>query len=219
MTINGFNAVVVCDIPMGGGLSSSAALEVSTATLIEAMTGHAFDPLDKVLMCQKAEHEFAGTPCGIMDQFITSRAQANHLMLLDCRNNEPTHVPFGGDEVAILIADTRVKHDLAEEESPYARRRASCESAAQKLGVSSLRDVDEAVLLTGRALLSDEESKRARHVIGEIERTVEAVSAIERCDWTRFGELMNASHASLRDDYEVSCDELDAMVEAAHAIG
>ena len=138
MRPGGLRAVVGSDVPVGGGLSSSAALEVATATLVEAMTGRTLDPVAKALLCQKAEHEFAGVPCGIMDQFASVMCQADHAMLLDCRSQEVEQIPLTDPAVTVLIINTNVKHELSGGE--YAERRGQCETAAGKLGVKSLRD-------------------------------------------------------------------------------
>ena len=204
-------------VPMGGGLSSSAALEVSTATLLEAATGHRLDPIEKALLCQKAEHDYAGMPCGIMDQFISVMGKADHLLLLDCRSRATQLVPMNDTSVALLITNTNVKHELTGGE--YAQRRSQCEQAAKALAVPSLREATAAVLESGKSSMPEVVFRRARHVIGEIERTVQAASEIKTSNWSTVGKLMYASHASLRDDYEVSCPELDAVVEIAAAIG
>ena len=213
----GFEAVIHSDVPLGGGLSSSAALEVATATLIEVMTGQTLEPVAKALLCQKAEHEYAKMPCGIMDQFISVMGQADHLMLLDCRAEEAKMVPLDSPAVTVLITNTNVKHELTGSE--YPQRRAACEETAQRLGVEALRDATMEMLDGAKDELSDEHYRRARHVIGEIERTLEAATALEVGNWDKVGRLMYASHESLRDDYEVSCPELDLLVEIAAAIG
>jgi galactokinase len=192
-------------------------LEVCTATLIEAVTGRKIVPVEKALLCQKAEHEFAGVPCGIMDQFISVMGRQNNLLLLDCRSRETQLVPMNDPAVSLLIANTNVKHELANGE--YARRRAQCEAAAKALGVASLRDATPAGLAGARGNMEDVVFRRARHVIGEIERTVQAAEGIRASNWPAVGQLMFASHRSLRDDYEVSCKELDAMVEIAEGLG
>jgi len=204
-------------VPLGGGLSSSAALEVCTATLIEAATGKAIDPIEKALLAQKAEHDFAGVPCGIMDQFISALGREGHLLLLDCRTRKTELVPMSDPSVALLVINTNVKHELSGGE--YAERRAQCEEAAAKLGVKSLRDVTAEQLEQGKGKLSELVFRRARHVIGEIERTVHAAEGIRQSNWPTVGQFMYASHAALRDDYEVSCAELDAVVEIAEDIG
>ena len=204
-------------VPLGGGLSSSAALEVCTATLLEAATGQSIAPVEKALLAQKAEHEFAGVPCGIMDQFISALGREGHLLLLDCRTRRTELVPMRDPTVALLVINTNVKHELSGGE--YAERRAQCEEAAKKLGVKSLRDVDADQLEKGKGKLSEVVYRRARHVIGEIERTTHAAEGIRHSNWPTVGQLMYASHYALRDDYEVSCDELDAVVEIAECIG
>jgi len=204
-------------VPLGGGLSSSAALEVSTATLLEAATGEVMDPVEKALLCQKAEHEFAGVPCGIMDQFISVMGRPNQLLLLDCRSRKTRLVPMDDPAVAILIINSNVRHELGTGE--YAKRRAQCEAAAKILGVKSLRDATADGLENAKNGMDDTIFRRARHVIGEIERTLHAAEGFRASNWVTVGQLMYASHASLRDDYEVSCPELDAIVEIGDAIG
>jgi galactokinase len=204
-------------VPMGGGLSSSAALEVATATLLEIATGHKLDPVEKALLCQKAEHEFAGVPCGIMDQFISVMGRKDHLLLLDCRSRQTELVPMNDASMALLVTNTNVKHELGSGE--YAKRRAQCEAAAKAIGVPSLRDASSAALEKSRGAMDEVAFRRARHVIGEIDRTTKAARAIRESKWQETGQLMYASHDSLRDDYEVSCPELDAVVEIARGIG
>jgi galactokinase len=213
----GFHAVIDSAVPFGGGLSSSASLEVATATLIEAITGTTLNPVEKALLCQKAEHEFAGVPCGIMDQFASVMCQADHLMLLDCRSQQIEHIPLVDPNVTVLIVNTNVKHELSGGE--YAQRRAQCEAAARKLGVASLRDATLSQLEAQRGQMDAIEFRRARHVISEIERTRDAATALKAGDWPRVGRLMYASHNSLRDDYEVSCPELDLLVNLTRQVG
>ncbi len=213
----GFQAVIETSVPVGGGLSSSAALEVATATLMEAMTGTTLEPIEKATLCQKAEHEYAGVPCGIMDQFASVMCRADHLMLLDCRSQRVEHIPLLDPNITVLIVDTNVKHELSGGE--YAERRRQCESAARELGVASLRDAKLPQLQARRRHLAPTEFRRARHVISEIARTVRAAAAMKAGDWPEVGRLMYASHDSLRDDYEVSCQELDLLVELARALG
>jgi galactokinase len=213
----GLDVALHSTVPMGGGLSSSAALEVCTATLVEAVTGRQIDPVEKALLCQKAEHEFAGVPCGIMDQFISVMGREDHLLLLDCRSRKTELVPMRDPAVELLIANTNVKHELGS--GQYAKRRAQCEAAAKLLGVPSLRDAGAEALNRVKTKMEDVVFRRARHVISEIERTVQAAGRVRASDWPKVGELMYASHRSLRDDYEVSCAELDALVEIAESIG
>jgi len=213
----GFDALVFSTVPLGGGLSSSAALEVAMATLLETITGRQLDPIEKALLCQKAEHDFAGMPCGIMDQFISVLGQENRVMLLDCRSQKPELVPMSDPAVAVLIINTNVKHELTGSE--YPARRKQCEVAAKSLGVASLRDATAEGLEGARGKMDKVVYRRARHVIGEIERTVHAAEGVRASNWTTVGQLMYASHDSLREDYEVSCPELDAVVEIAKGIG
>ena len=215
--IPGFDALIHSTVPLGGGLSSSAALEVSTATLLESITGTKLDPVDKALLCQKAEHDYAGMPCGIMDQFISVMGRENHILLLDCRTRKTELVPMNDASVALLITNTNVKHELTGGE--YSTRRSQCEQAAAALNLKSLRDADMPKLEAGKGKMDPVTYRRARHVIGEIERTTAAAKETKASNWAKVGELMYASHASLRDDYEVSCSELDAVVEIAQGIG
>ena len=215
--VPGFDAVIESTLPYGGGLASSAALEVATATLLEAMTGQTLDPIAKAQLCQRAEHDFAGVPCGIMDQFTSILARENHALLLDCRSRTTTPVPMTNPEVAVLIVNTHIRHKLAESE--YAKRRSQCEAAARALKVTALRDATPAALNKAQKQMEPVVFRRARHVITENERTVQMAKAIQASDWPAVGQLMYASHASLRDDYEVSCPELDAVVEVARALG
>jgi galactokinase len=213
----GLDVLLHSTVPLGGGLSSSAALEVCTATLLETVTGKKLDPVEKALVCQKAEHDFAGMPCGIMDQFISVMGKQDHLLLLDCRSRKPELVPMADPSVAILIINTNVKHELTGSE--YPTRRKQCETAAKILGVPSLRNADAKALEDTKGKMDEVVYHRARHVIGEIERTVHAAEGIRASNWPTVGQLMYASHRSLRDDYEVSCKELDAVVEIAESIG
>jgi galactokinase len=213
----GLDVLLHSTVPFGSGLSSSASLEVSTATLLEAVTGQKIDPVEKALLCQKAEHEFANVPCGIMDQFISVMGRESHLLLLDCRSRQTELVPMRDPAVELLICNTNVKHELGS--GQYAKRRAQCEAAAKILGVPSLRDATNDALSSAREKMEEVVFRRARHVLGEIARTEQCAAAVRSSQWEKAGELMYASHRSLRDDYEVSCAELDAIVEIAEAIG
>ena len=213
----GLDVLLHSTVPLGGGLSSSAALEVCTATLIETVTGKKIDPVEKALLCQKAENDFAGVPCGIMDQFISVLGRENHLLLLDCRSRRTELVPMNDPSVTVLIVNTNVKHDLGGSE--YSVRRKQCETAAKILGVSSLRDATPNSLEQAWGRMDEVIYRRARHVISEIERVAYAAEGVRASNWPTVGQLMYASHDSLRDNYEVSCRELDAVVEIAGAIG
>jgi galactokinase len=213
----GFDAVIESTLPFGGGLASSAALEVATATLLEAMVGPKLEPLQKASLCQQAEHDFAGVPCGIMDQFTSILAQEDHALLLDCRSRRATPVAMTDPAVTVLIINTNIRHKLAESE--YAKRRSRCETAARVLHVAALRDATLEGLEAARRQMEPVVFRRARHVITENQRTLQAAKAIQASDWDAIGRLMYDSHKSLREDYEVSCPELDTVVEIAQAIG
>jgi galactokinase len=215
--IPGFDAFIDSSVPIGGGLSSSAALEVALATLLEAVTGHTLDPVEKALLCQKAEHAYAGMPCGIMDQMASVCGREDHLLLLDCRSRETRQVPFADPEASVLIVDSRVRHALAGSEYPV--RRAQSEAAARALHVPSLRDVSLEILLANEARMDALLFRRARHVVTETDRTLRAATAVAESRWEEVGRLMHESHASLRNDYEVSCAELDLLVELAARLG
>ncbi len=216
MNPGGLDVLLHSTVPLGGGLSSSAALEVATATLIETVTGKKIDPVEKALLCQKAENDFAGVPCGIMDQFISVMGRQNHLLLLDCRSRKTELVPMSDAAVSLMIINTNVKHELTG--GGYAQRRIQCEMAAKILGVPALRDATAEMLESARDKMDEAVFRRARHVIGEIERTVHAAEGVRASNWPTVGRLMYASHASLRDDYEASCQELDVVVEIAEDI-
>ncbi|KAM9258312.1 galactokinase [Cariama cristata] len=211
--VPGFSAVVASDIPLGGGLSSSAALEVATYTFLQQLCPDDGDLVAKALACQKAEHTFAGMPCGIMDQFISVMGKEGHALLIDCRSLETVLVPLTDASLAVLITNSNVRHTLTGSEYPTRRRQ--CEEAAAALGKASLRDATMADLEAARSQLGEEVYRRARHVVGEIARTAQAAQALQDRDYRVFGRLMVESHNSLRDDYEVSCPELDELVAAA----
>ena len=211
------NAVIGSNVPSGGGLSSSAALEVATATMLEGITGQQLEPLEKALLCQRAEHEFAGMPCGIMDQFSSVFGMPGELMLLDCMSQEIQTVPFRGEDVSVLITNSNVTHELAGGE--YAERRRKCESALEKLGFLSWRDVTLTDLDGARIRLTNDELACGRHVVTEIARTLDAAEAFADGQWALVGELMYSSHESLQKDFRVSCAELDALVRIAREIG
>jgi len=215
VTVQGCDVLFVSDVPLGGGLSSSASLEVATALALLGGDKGAWTDEALAKLCQTAEHTFAGTPCGIMDQSIAIMGQTGRALLLDCRSGHARQIPFDNPDLVLLVADTQVKHEL--NDGGYAARRQQCYDAAAKLGIDKLRDADHdrvAAAAEG-GTLSDRELMRARHVVGEIGRTLDAVEALETGDYHRFGDLMVRSHESLRDDYEVSCEELDAIVELA----
>jgi len=217
MNVPGFDAWVVSSLPMGAGLSSSAALECATAALLEGLTGNSLELREKALLCQRAEHDFAGVPCGIMDQFASTFGEPDRLVLIDCRSGEPRLVPFSDPALTVLIANTNVHHELTD--GGYAARRKNTEDGLAMLGKPSWRDVTMADVEAAWDRLGDPINRRSRHVVGEIARTVAAAEALEAGEMESLGPLMAASHDSLRDDFEVSCPELDTMVALAGEIG
>lgn len=216
-TLPGFDALIDSTVPQGGGLSSSAALCVATATLFEKMSGRRLAPVEKALLCQKVEHEYAGVPCGLMDQMASVMCRSGHLLLLDCMTNETRHIPFGDAQVAVLVTHSGVSHTLAD--GAYATRRAQCAAVLQHAGLSSYRELTESALARIRPALDDTLYRRARHVLSENRRTLGVADAIEGGDWDTVGTHLYASHASLAVDYEVSCPELDLLVECARELG
>jgi galactokinase len=217
--IRPIEGIVHGDVPLGAGLSSSAALEVAAAGAFCAASGCEIDPRELALLCQKAENRFVGVNCGIMDQFISVHARREHALLLDCRSLEHRLLPIDTSAVRVVVCNTMVHHELGS--SAYNERRASCEGAARLLnesaggGIEQLRDVTPEMLSEHGHVLDDVTRRRARHVVSEDARTLAGAEALEQGDYARFGELMYGSHESLKDDYEVSCEELDVMVEVA----
>ena len=213
----GFDAYILSSVPGGAGLSSSAALECCIATLLEGLVDTVLDTKEKALLAQKAEHDFAGVPCGIMDQFASAFGKVNRLILIDCKTGEPELVPFENPDLTVLIANTMVHHELSD--GGYAARRKNTEDGLAIIRKPSWRDVTLTDLEEHWDTLGDPVNRRSRHVVGEIARTVAAAEALAKNDYEALGPLMSASHDSLRDDFEVSCKELDIMVEIARAIG
>lgn len=216
-SLTGANLVVDGRVPMGAGLSSSASLEVATALSLLAVSNAAVPPLDLAKLCQRAEHEYVGTRCGIMDQFIAVFGRSAHALMLDCRSLAYEALPIPSD-IRLVISNSMVKHELAAGE--YNRRRADCEAGVKILqkdlpGVQALRDVTLTDLEKHQKELPERVYRRCRHVISENARVLGAANALKAGNLARFGQLMNDSHRSLRDDYEVSCRELDLLVELA----
>jgi galactokinase len=212
--------LIASDVPIGAGLASSAALEVACAAALIDLAGIAMERSAMARLCQQAEHEFAGTRCGIMDQTIACFGRAGHALLLDTRTLERTDVPMPST-ARVLVCNTMVRHELASGE--YNRRRADCEAGVAALrradsSVRALRDATLEQLDDVRGDLSQRVYARCHHVIAENDRVGRAAAAIGRGDFCEFGALMAASHASLRDDYEVSCNELDVMVDVVSAL-
>jgi len=211
------DALVISDVPLGGGLSSSAAFEVATATLLEAALGAALAPADKARLCRQAEHDYALVPCGIMDQLISVLGEEAGALLIDCRSQQTRLVPFADPSVALLIANSNVRHSLGD--GAYAARMSACVEAAHKLGGAELGQATPALVAAAEATLGPLLYRRARHVVSENASTRAAAEALAGGDWRGAGALMYESHRSLRDDYEVSSPELDTLVELAGDIG
>jgi len=215
--LTGAEIVFGGNVPRESGLSSSAAVEVAATTFWQRLMGLKLDPVYVVKLARRAENEFVGVPCGIMDQFISALGRKEHALFLDCRDLSYRHVPLRGD-VKLVVCNSGVKRALAQSE--YEVRLKQCnQSVAQLksvgLAINNLRDVEPEDLETAGEALTELLMRRARHVVTENARVLEAVKALEAGDLERFGELMNASHESLRDDYEVSSKELDTLVELA----
>jgi len=208
------------EVPIGAGLSSSAAIEVATCAALLKNSGFIVEPVEIAKLCQRAENEFVGMRCGIMDQFVSSCGQAGKALMLDCRSLDYQLLPLPS-RTRLIICNTMVKHSLLGGE--YNKRRAECEAGVRHIAQSrpnarSLRDVTESDLKLYGDDLSEVIFRRCRHVITENARVIVAAKALKRDDLESFGELMNDSHRSLRDDFEVSCRELDLMVELAQRV-
>lgn len=217
ISLPGFRASIVSSVPAGAGLSSSAALELAFATLLESLSGKTLPTSEKALLCQVAETDFAGCPCGIMDQFASAFGEPDRLVLIDCQSQATRLIPFLDPELAILISNTRVSHQLTD--GAYAERRQQTEQALATLGATSWRNVSADQVTNAWEKLGSPVNQRARHVVSEISRTIAAASAFEKQDYEEVGRLMSASHHSLRDDFQVSCQELDLLVTLSENIG
>jgi len=221
--LRGADLLIDSDVPTGAGLSSSAALEISVGLALSEIFGSPIEKVQLALVGQAAEHEFVGAKVGIMDQYVSALGRKNHALLIDCRSLEAEQIPFATQEAAIVICDSKVKHQLAASE--YNTRRAECEEAVEILreflpGITQLRDVGVGDFEKYAEDLPTIIRKRCRHVVTENERALNAAEALKKNDLTEFGRLMWLSHVSLRDDYEVSCRELDVLVEiASHCEG
>ncbi|MDQ3129616.1 MAG: galactokinase [Acidobacteriota bacterium] len=216
--LRGANLLISSNVPTGAGLSSSAALEISVGLALSEISGQTIDRVQLALAGQAAEHEFVGAKVGIMDQYISALGKKGHALLIDCRSLEAVQIPFTNDETTIVICNSKVEHELAGSE--YNTRRAECEKAVEMLqeflpDISQLRDVSVEDFEKYAGHLPENIRKRCRHVVTENARTLNAVEALKKDDLTEFGRLMRLSHTSLRDDYEVSCRELDLLVEIA----
>jgi galactokinase len=216
---SGVDLLIDGHVPLGAGLSSSAALECSVATAMNHLFDMGFNLEELARLTQKAENQYVGVPCGIMDQSVSLMASRGFALLLDCRDLSTRNIPFdvASHGLELLIIDTQAHHALTD--GGYAERRASCEAVAAKLSVKSMRELTMAQLDSARATLSETEYIRARHAITEMQRVLDCVDALGSGDFVRVGQLINESHRSLRDDYTVSCPELDTAVEASLAAG
>jgi len=211
LSLRGWDGVAKCDVPMGAGLSSSAAFELATARAFAAASGIEWDAPRMALLCQKAENQWVGVNCGVMDQMISAVGREGHAVLIDCRDLTTQAVAFPPGSVVVM--DTATRRDLVD--SAYNERRAQCEAAAAFFDVPALRDVEMSAFLTREKEMDPTVRRRARHVITENQRTLGAMEAMKRRDSAEVGRLMNQSHESLRDDFEVSTAQLNAMVDAA----
>jgi galactokinase len=220
LPVTGFDGVVTSTVPIGAGLSSSAALELAAAWALSGNAGPAVTPMELARLAQHAENEHVGVRCGLMDQFASACGVADHALLLDCRSREWRAVPLP-DDVALVVTHTGVPRALGA--SAYNERRADCEEVVAIISrelapVESLRDVDADLLAAARPHLTERAHARAEHVIGENQRVLAFVDALEAGDIDALGPLLAESHASLRDRYEVSCTELDALVDIATSV-
>jgi galactokinase len=216
--LTGMDALISNTLPVGSGLASSAALEVATACCFLALGGLDMDMSRLALICQKAEQDYAMVPCGIMDQTAVISARAGHAMLLDCRDLSRQYIPLDANELRVVIVNTMVKHELSGTE--YADRRRQCEEGVahfrkQNPAVKALRDVSIKQVEEAQTQLGDQVFRRCRHITTENARTMEAAKMLGRKEYEQAGRLMVLSHNSLRDDYEVSCPELDFLAAEA----
>ena len=212
---SGLDIYVDGKVPLGAGLSSSAALECSLATALNHLFHFEKTLVELARLTQRAENEYVGVPCGIMDQSISLMARAGYGLLLDCQDLATRHIKidFASRSLRLLIIDTQAHHALTD--GGYAKRRESCEEVAKIFSIPSLRQLSMKSLLAHKTKLSDIQFKRARHGVSEMLRVLDAVKALEAEDFEALGQLLNQSHNSLRDDYEVSCPELDLAVDTA----
>jgi galactokinase len=219
--IQGADLLIDSSIPFGAGLSSSAALEISVGLALASASDQPVDLVDLALIGQEVEHRYLGVRSGIMDQFTSALGREGHALFIDCRSHAYEHIPLHLDDFSLVVCDSKVKHELASSE--YNVRRAECEEGVKLLqgkdsAVKALRDVSESELESLEDILPETIRRRCRHVITENARTAESAKAIRDGNMLVFGDLMYRSHRSLRDDYEVSCDELDLLVEAASKV-
>lgn len=216
--VKGFDAVFAGDVPLGAGLSSSAALESCFAyALNDLFNDNKISIFELALIGQSTEHNYCGVNCGIMDQFASVFGKKDCLMRLDCRSLEFKYFPFKPVGYKLVLVNSQVKHELVD--SPYNKRRESCERVAKTLGVETLRDADMSMLEAAKNQISDEDYKRAVYVIGEKQRVLDVCEALEKGDYETVGQRMYETHHGLSKDYEVSCEELDFLNDVAKECG
>lgn len=216
--VKGFDAVFAGDVPLGAGLSSSAALESCFAyALNDLFNDNKISIFELALIGQSTEHNYCGVNCGIMDQFASVFGKKDCLMRLDCRSLEFKYFPFKPVGYKLVLVNSQVKHELVD--SPYNKRRESCERVAKTLGVETLRDADMSILEAAKNQISDEDYKRAVYVIGEKQRVLDVCEALEKGDYETVGQRMYETHHGLSKDYEVSCEELDFLNDVAKECG
>lgn len=216
--VKGFDAVFAGNVPLGAGLSSSAALESCFAyALNDLFNDNKIPKFELAKIGQSTEHNYCGVNCGIMDQFASVCGKKGNLMRLDCRSLDYEYFPFNPEGYRLVLVDSKVKHEL--KDSPYNKRRESCERVAKKLGVETLRDADHAMLDAIKGDISDEDYKRAKYVIEEKDRVLAVCDALNKGDYKTVGEKMYATHEGLSKDYEVSCEELDYLNDIAKEMG
>ena len=216
--VRGFDVVYGGDIPLGAGMSSSAALECCFAyALNDLFGGGRLDRMTLARIGQAAEHKYVGVMCGIMDQFASMHGRQGALMRLDCRSGQYEYYPWNPEGYKLVLVNSRVKHELVG--SPYNDRRRSCERVAQLVGVETLRDCSWQQLESVKSSLSDEDYRRARYVLGEKDRVLTVCDALQKGDYETVGQQMYLTHKGLADDYEVSCEEIDFLVGEARRFG
>ena len=216
--VRGFDCAFSGDVPLGAGMSSSAALESTFAYALNDMfADNRIDKFSLAKVGQMTEHHYVGVNCGIMDQFASVFGKKGNLMRLDCRSMEFEYFPFDPNGYRLLLVNSVVKHELVD--SPYNKRRESCERVAKTLGIETLRDADFADLEAVKEKISEEDYKRARYVIGEKQRVLDVCEALEKGDYETVGARMYQTHWGMSRDYEVSCEELDFLVELAERCG
>ncbi len=215
--VGGFDTVYAGDVPLGAGMSSSAALESCFAFALNDLFHGTLDRMQLALIGQATEHKYVGVNCGIMDQFISMHGRAGSLVRLDCRSGEFEYFPWHPQDYRLVLINSCVKHELVG--SPYNDRRNSCERVAKMLGIETLRDCTWDMLNRAKVQISDEDYLRARYVVGEVDRVMKVSDALQKDDYETVGQQMYLTHEGLSKDYEVSCEEIDFLVDEARRLG